>query len=576
LKIYLIDNYNIDKYILPTKIDSAFLMTYRSLNNDEDSIITIEAEDGKWKLKSNGNVNIINNQEIVEEMTLEDYSFYYLKITGRNEYIMLYASPTIEKEIYALEYSNLSSIKIGNSKECNILYNSPLVDTIQCEIKKNEDKWIIESRTNKFSTYVNNQSVSTCELKIGDVIFLNGLKLIWMNGFLKINNPKSSISVSGLGAHTDSSSVDNSAFNEVSDEEVSINLYNEDDYFFHTPRMREKIEHLFVEIDSPPSKDASEDIPFLLTLGTSLTMLASSFVTGYSIFDNLSSGKKTLMGVLPQLIMTICMIIGSIIFPRLISAYNKRKRKRREELRQTKYKAYLNEKQNIIEQIMKQHTSIEYTNNPSAYECANMILNNDKKLWNRQINDSDFLQIRLGIGDKETDIEIKAPEEHFTLDEDNLFDSVYEVVEKARYLKDVPISFNLTGNSNISFVFNSQERDKYMNSIITQIAATHSANDVKIVILTNKKQEKIWKYTKFLPHCWSDNKNMRYFATNQEEIRTIINSLEEEYKLRREQIKDAGKDDSGLEDLKKDYGFRNFSPYYLIFCDNYRLLKKKP
>lgn len=447
MKIYLIDNYNIDKYILPTKIDSAFLMTYRSLNNEEDSIIAIEAEDGKWKLKSNGNVNIINNQNIVEEMTLEDYSFYYLKITGRNEYIMLYASPTIEKEIYALEYSNLSSIKIGNSKECNILYNSPLVDTIQCEIKKNEDKWIIESRTNKFSTYVNNQSVSTCELKIGDVIFLNGLKIIWMNGFLKINNPKSSVSVSGLGAHTDSSNVDNSAFNEVSDEEVSVNLYNEDDYFFHTPRMREKIEHLFIEIDSPPSKDATEDIPFLLTIGTSLTMLASSFVTGYSIFDNLSSGKKTLIGVLPQLIMTICMIIGSIIFPRLISAYNKRKRKRREELRQTKYKAYLNEKQNIIEQTMKQHTSIEYTNNPSAYECANMILNNDKKLWNRQINDSDFLQIRLGVGDKEADIEIKAPEEHFTLDEDNLFDSVYEVVEKARYLKDVPISFNLTGNS---------------------------------------------------------------------------------------------------------------------------------
>lgn len=575
MKIYLIDNKKIDKYVLPTKVDSAFLMPYRSLNSDEDSIVTIEAEAGKWKLKSNGNVNIVNNQETVEEMTLDDYSFYYLKILGRNEYIMLYASPTIEKEIYALDYSKLTNIKIGNSKDCNILYNSPLVDNIQCEITKVENSWVIETKSTNFYTYVNNQSIIKHELKIGDVIFLNGLKIVWMNGFLKINNPKSSVSVKDLTAYNTNDNVNNSTYEQVDEEESSINLYKDDDYFFHTPRMREKVEHLNLEIDAPPNKDDQPDIPFLLSIGTSLTMLASSFVTGYSVFDSLSTGKKTLMGVLPQIIMCLAMIIGSLVIPRLMTAYNKRKRRKREELRQTKYKAYLDKKEQVINQTMKQHTLIEYANNPSAFECSNMIINNDKKLWSRQINDGDFLAVRLGIGDKDTDLTIKAPEEHFTLDEDNLFESVYRVVEKAKLLKDVPITYSLTSKPNISFIFNTQEKEKYLNSIITQIVANHSANDVKLVILTNKKQEKNWEYTKFLPHCWSDNKNIRFFATNQDELRSIASYLEEEYKMRRDQIKDAGKDEEGLEDLKKDQGFKNFSPYYLIFCDNYKTAKKE-
>ena len=56
--------------------------------------------------------------------------------------------------------------------------------------------------------------------------------------------------------------------------------------------------------------------------------------------------------------------------------------------------------------------------------------------------------------------------------------------------------------------------------------------DLKIVILTDKKNVAYWEYAKFLPHCWSDDKTVRFFATNQNEYKTISNHLEEEFKNR--------------------------------------------
>jgi S-DNA-T family DNA segregation ATPase FtsK/SpoIIIE len=84
-----------------------------------------------------------------------------------------------------------------------------------------------------------------------------------------------------------------------------------------------------------------------------------------------------------------------------------------------------------------------------------LILKNDSRLWCRQIEDNDFLDIRLGIGNKPAELVVEAPQEQFTLDEDNLFQEVYKIVDETKILKDVPITFSLLEKTNISFVFNS-------------------------------------------------------------------------------------------------------------------------
>ena len=47
----------------------------------------------------------------------------------------------------------------------------------------------------------------------------------------------------------------------------------------------------------------------------------------------------------------------------------------------------------------------------SPEECSNIIINKSGRLWERKIEDHDFLSIRLGTGDLPLDIDIQYPEE---------------------------------------------------------------------------------------------------------------------------------------------------------------------
>ena len=55
---------------------------------------------------------------------------------------------------------------------------------------------------------------------------------------------------------------------------------------------------------------------------------------------------------------------------------------------------------------------------------------------------------------------------------------------------DVPVTLNLAEQPLLSFVLNCSYSKDYMNGIITQLLALHSALELKLVVLTSKEQEK--------------------------------------------------------------------------------------
>lgn len=115
------------------------------------------------------------------------YSFFPLKVVGSTDEVLLFAMPSVSNDAYKLEFINLNSISIGKSSKCNICYNNDLTDEIHAEIKKIENDWYITSSKNdNYRTYLNYERVMTAKLSIGDIIFINGLKIVKMNHSKKI------------------------------------------------------------------------------------------------------------------------------------------------------------------------------------------------------------------------------------------------------------------------------------------------------------------------------------------------------------------------------------------------------
>ncbi len=571
MKLYVMNGKQINKYALPFQSEEFYSFDCFFDGFSEKCTITLHNINNIWYLKSNGMVNVINNnQSVLDKIQLVEYGIYYIKVLGMNKYVGIYAMPSQEKNLLEFSYKNINNITIGNGSNCNINYNNQFISGVYATIQFKANEWIISGNVNsKTGIFVNDKNVKSAKLKYGDVIFIFGLKIIWMPTFLKINNPNNMVKITGLSIYMSEDIVDNVNVQSVTDEESAIELYKEDDYFYHIPRIKETIEEEEISIDPPPTSQIQEEMPFWLTLGTSLTLVASSIVMIFNIYNNVVAGRNVLM-LIPQIIMLFAMVVGSFVMPNLLKRYQKKRAKKREKLRQTRYKEYLETKKQEIEKILRHQNEVLLQNNYNDIKCIEAIRSNNRILWSREIFDDDFLNIRLGLGNFPASLHINAPEEHFTLDKDNLFQAVYDVVDASKILKNVPITYSFLENNISSFIFNSTQKNNYINDIMLKLLTFHSGTDLKIVIFTNKNRENFWNYLKILPHCWNDEKSVRFFATDSSEINEVSAVLDAEFKQRKEMF---SSNSGESENIDKNKCYKNFIPYYLIITDDYQNAK---
>ena len=115
----------------------------------------------------------------------------------------------------------------------NLEFNSILII-----IYKQNNYWFLEDNGfEQTKVYVNNQRIKKTTLKLGDVIFTNGLKIIWMDSFIRLNNPNNKIktTLKTRKIYQDQDNNEN-ILTPVKDTEKSIVLYTDNQVFFHTPR----------------------------------------------------------------------------------------------------------------------------------------------------------------------------------------------------------------------------------------------------------------------------------------------------------------------------------------------------
>ena len=240
--------------------------------------------------------------------------------------------------------------------------------------------------------------------------------------------------------------------------------------------------------------------------------------------------------------------------------YDKKNRQKYEQKRQEKYREYLTSKRESLNNIKKEQEKILYENYLSCEECEKLILNNSPRLWERKIEEQDFLSIRLGVGQILLKIKMSYPQEKFKMEDDDELQEIFNsIVENSRTIEMAPIIISFAQN-NISAII-SRERNyimEYMKNLIIQFITFHSYEDLKIVIFTNKEHSKEWEYLKMLPHLFDTSKQVRFFADDYDDMNEISRVLNEELKNRISQ---------------KDSTYKDFPLYYLIITDDYKQIE---
>ncbi len=557
MRVSLIKSDKISDLILPSKVKGNYWITDTDDQGIERNLISIEASNGKWKIVSNSEVYCTLNDTQVPSTELNLYNFYVLKSIHKNSVMILYCSPVYDNtyQTYSIEDEKSREITIGRNSSCDISYNSINISDIHATINHVNDRFQL---TPKSVIYVNDLVVSNqITLNNGDIIFIMGLKLIFSikNGSpsLIINNPANLVNVR-LKVQNNIKEDDN--FTELTDE-VELDLYNDDDNFHKKPRFLREVEKLQINVDSPPAKPAEDDRPWILTVGPMFTMSMMSLTSAFSALNNLTEGNTSLKRALPSLLVSGAMMCGTLLWPTISRRYEKKKRAQNEKERQAKYRRYIDEKREEIRNEITNQRNILIDNYPTTMECQNIILSKMTRLWERRIGDNDFLKVNLGIGSEEMEIEIKYPEEHFSIMEDELVKVARELGQEPKNIDNVSITLSLQENNVLGIVGNSFQTSTYMSQLILQLMTFHSYDDLKIVMLTNKDKAHNWEYLKILPHCFSNDKSIRFYGENNDDYKEIFYYLDKELNDRTST--------ENKNPTKK--------PQYLIITDNFKSVR---
>lgn len=312
---------------------------------------------------------------------------------------------------------------------------------------------------------------------------------------------------------------------------------SKESYFISTPRVSRTLDPEEMEVDGPPSPPTMDKTPLLLSIGPSLTMsLVMLISVGVSVANALNGGSTAT--VVTSGVMAVGMLLGSLLWPTLLRNYQKKNLAVETKYREDRYTAYIQE----IDQILAEKEShavklLGQTLNPPPETLCAMLDNevNRLRLWERSAQDEDFLRVRLGIGSRPSKLRIKIPKVGFQLHPDPLCALPGQLVQKYGVLSDVPMTLDLGSSQTVGLIGDEENLYTLLESVILNIIALHPYNEAKLVFVVPPQQAHRFEMFKDVPHVWSDDKKIRYFATNPDEVHFVFSAIDEEIQNRKNQ-----------------------------------------
>jgi len=511
---------------LPIKLEGKYSFI---MNNSKHCIdfLSIESANGYWKAvcKKQAYIKDINQQNL-DYALLQDRNF--LHIYYKEMECVLYTEFIgIQQKIFKNYFvQNNTGLLIGRNSECDICYQSNFVTWEHAKLQYIDSVWMVEDLDSKNGVFVNGIRIKkkvTKRLPVGSKISILGIQIIIGTNFLSINggervriNPSKLYAIEKIENYEDI--------------KVCKDSYKEK-AFNRLPWQRKKYVTNAIEIEAPPLSMNSNQMPLILKMGSSMVMGGSAMMSGH-----------------------YASVLSMLLFPMLSNRYTDKEKKEYEKERESKYKEYLRQKK----QEIQNEKYLEETYFNETYPDTEKLLEymkSKEKLWGRRKPDSDFLHIRIGKGKKKLLAEIQYPQQRFSLEVDELEQEMYDLAEEKVTIDNIPILLRMTENYISSIIGNEELKIQIFTYILAQITFWHSYDEVKLIFLIDDVLLKRFDYIRYLPHVWDDEKSFRFIATD-----ASTGYLVGEY-LNHQIQDDIGK----TKDLNKILKTR---PYYIVLAWN--------
>ena len=545
---------------LPKNVSGSFILTDYDNNKTKRNLLSIISVNNDWFFKSNAEVQIIDSGVDCDEVKIELYKFYKLRLL-KNENILLYVTPGFCNEFINKDVLINSNIKIGNNAD--ISYTVPEVSDLNVDLKYDGSSFFLKNNSLKIPVYVNYKRFMEGKLDNFDCIFIMGLKIIVVGKTLLISGNKDYLFINSNNL------IDEVGYLAVDDVEndnaIYTNFFDNENFFSKSPVFKKKINTENLEISSPQPKEDRYHSSLLMDIIPSGLMCLTSLLSGFFTISNYNKGTVDRETLITALVLCVVMLFVSIIWPFIERIVSNITLNINEHRRVNIYRNYLKKKRKVLEEINNNQKSIIEFNNISLNECLNIIDNKSSLLFSRNIDNDDFLNIRLGVGDIPLDININYTKPDFIQDSDKLLDEIDQLINDYKYIKNAPFVFSFNEENSLAIIGNNNNTNKYIKSILLQLLVFHDSYNLKLVVLTSNESNTL-SILKNSEYCFNADEDFRFYSENLVDGEDISTYLYREFLNRKKYFEENTYNDN------RKYRI----PYYLILSDdieNYKNLR---
>lgn len=317
-----------------------------------------------------------------------------------------------------------------------------------------------------------------------------------------------------------------------------------------------------VRIPAPgPKREKPEISPISFLLPVGLTVVGLVVMVALST----SGGGQTL---LTSMLISVPMMIGSYVVSYLNYRNSKSKYERETAERESKYRARLGQHRQELTLLRDQTQAAVNYNAPDPGQCMSIVESRDqKRMWARQPNHEDFLDLRVGLGEVPFHIKVESPEHPSVTEHDPLVEEARMLAAEFKTIRDVPVTLPLREAGIVGVCGPRADVLRTIRSLVIQIASHHSPLDVKLIVIYPEQEAQEWKWMGWLPHTWDNEREQRFMACGQQQAHDLLARLQHTLLKQREEQVAQQAATVRLEPLR---------PFYVFLLSDPRLVEGQP
>ena len=439
-----------------------------------------------------------------------------------------------------LAVAGRQKITVGSGAQSDIVICGDLASKSHAVLTR-RDQTVYIADHSKNGTYLNNRRLlEETPLELMDVIYVVGVKIVFMGDFLAVNQP-------------DMRRIALPPYQSP----AALGEKKRDAPLIRAPRLVEPLDVETVELEAPPAPQRLKPNPLIFIIGPSITMPLPILVS-VLVNMNRSAGNGGGMYLGTVVSVGLSALLGGI-WALAHHFYNKRTSRREEAHRVCAYQRYLENNDKLLEEKRRHNTRILNSQHLSPQEFTAVLVNNKSILWNRNSNQRDFLAVRLGRGLCPIPGQILAPKQRFSLVEDPLVEEPRKLLQKHSYLQEAVSLVRLADAKIVGVLGDGPALNNAARTIALQVCALHSYTDVKLAFILRPGEEKQFSWAKWLPHVRSADHKQRFICATDAQRKNVLYALAGILRARGE-----SRDESS--------GAKRWLPHFVVFCTDPALL----